>query len=53
MFNLIAAGLPYETLIKKTGGVIPSRRNSVMKLLGDASLIKSGARLNVLEDKNS
>lgn len=39
---MISAGLPYDVLIKKGGGVAPPRRGSVMKLLGDASLVNLG-----------
>jgi hypothetical protein len=41
LFNLISAGIPYESLVKKIGGVAPQRRSSVVKLLGDSSLIPS------------
>ena len=40
IFSVISAGLPYDTLIKKLGGMVPTRRGSVMKLLGDASLVQ-------------
>jgi hypothetical protein len=36
---LIAAGLPYDSLVKKIGGVPPTRRGSLVKLLGDNSLL--------------
>lgn len=39
LFQLICAGLPYETLVKKIGGIAPSRRGSVVKLIGDSSLL--------------
>lgn len=39
LFILISAGLPYESLVKKIGGVPPPRRGSVVKLLGDSSLL--------------
>ena len=45
LFNLIANGLPYDQLLKKLGGVPPTRRGSVMKLLGDASFT------NIAEEK--
>lgn len=45
IFTLISTGLPYEVLIKKGGGQAPSRRGSVMKLLGDASLLPPGMHL--------
>ena len=39
LFMLIAAGLPYDSLVKKIGGVPPTRRGSLVKLLGDNSLL--------------
>jgi hypothetical protein len=39
LFQLISAGLPYDTLVKKIGGAPPARRGSVVKLLGDSSLV--------------
>ena len=31
--------MPYDALVKKIGGVPPPRRGSVVKLLGDSSLL--------------
>lgn len=42
---MIATGLPYEVLVKKLGGQAPARRGSVMKLMGDASLLPPGMTL--------
>ena len=43
LFSLIAAGLPYDSLVKKIGGVAPSRRASLVKLLGDSSLLPNSS----------
>jgi hypothetical protein len=48
LFLLISAGLPYESLVKKIGGVPPARRGSVVKLLGDSSLIPNHAGVTVI-----
>jgi len=45
IFTLVATGLPYDMLVKKLGGQAPARRGSVMKLLGDASLLPAGVSL--------
>ncbi|CDW88654.1 UNKNOWN [Stylonychia lemnae] len=45
IFTLISTGLPYELLIKKLGGQPPTRRGSVMKLLGDASMLPPGFQI--------
>lgn len=46
ILQLIAAGLPYDTLMKKNGNAAPARRGSVMKLLGDASLLPNAANFS-------
>eukprot|EP00347_Sterkiella_histriomuscorum_P017595 403348737 len=49
IFSLIATGLPYDQLIKKLGGQAPGRRGSVMKLLGDATLLPAG--ISIMGDR--
>ncbi len=48
LFVLISAGLPYESLVKKIGGVPPARRGSIVKLLGDSSLIPNNVGLTII-----
>ena len=48
LFVLISAGLPYESLVKKIGGVPPARRGSIVKLLGDSSLIPNNAGVTII-----
>lgn len=48
LFLLISAGIPYESLVKKIGGVPPARRGSVVKLLGDSSLVPNNAGVTVI-----
>ena len=48
LFVLISAGLPYESLVKKIGGVPPARRGSVVKLLGDSSLVPNTAGVTII-----
>jgi hypothetical protein len=38
ILSLIAAGLPYDFMVKRIGGNPPTRRPSVMKLLGENTL---------------
>jgi hypothetical protein len=48
LFVLISAGLPYESLVRKIGGVPPPRRGSVVKLLGDSSLVPNNVNLTII-----
>ncbi len=48
LFILISAGIPYESLVKKMGGVPPARRGSVVKLLGDSSLVPNNAGVTII-----
>ena len=48
LFLLISAGIPYESLVKKIGGVPPARRGSVVKLLGDSSLVPNNAGVTII-----
>jgi hypothetical protein len=50
LFQLISAGIPYDSLVKKIGGVPPARRGSVVKLLGDSSLLPNQNISNVIGD---
>jgi hypothetical protein len=50
LFQLISAGIPYDSLVKKIGGVPPARRGSVVKLLGDSSLLPNLNLSNVIGD---
>jgi hypothetical protein len=50
LFLLISAGLPYESLVKKIGGVPPPRRGSVVKLLGDSSLLPNNQGISIIID---
>jgi hypothetical protein len=51
LFQLISAGIPYDSLVKKIGGVPPARRGSVVKLLGDSSLLPNLNLSNVIGDE--
>lgn len=51
LFQLISAGIPYDSLVKKIGGVAPARRGSVVKLLGDSSLLPNQNISNVIGDQ--
>lgn len=51
LFQLISAGIPYDSLVKKIGGVPPARRGSVVKLLGDSSLLPNLEISNVIGDQ--
>ena len=48
LFLLISAGIPYESLVKKIGGVPPARRGSVVKLLGDSSLVPNNTGVTII-----
>ena len=41
LFQLISSGLPYDNLVKRIGGIVPIRRDSVLKLLGETKIIPS------------
>jgi hypothetical protein len=51
LFQLISAGIPYDSLVKKIGGVPPARRGSVVKLLGDSSLLPNQNISNIIGDQ--
>ncbi len=53
LFQLISAGIPYDSLVKKIGGVAPARRGSVVKLLGDSSLLPNQNISNVIGDQGN
>lgn len=48
LFVLISAGLPYDSLVKKIGGAPPARRGSVVKLLGDSTLIPNNVGTTII-----
>ena len=51
LFQLLSAEIPFDSLVKRIGGVPPARRGSVVKLLGDSSLLPNQNLSNVIGDQ--